>query len=166
MLQGWQTRAPELAAGFSVMTIIFYAFDYLLYPAVIYWLGLVVGGLVMAGLSFLTCWVMLLFYDHSGRDWLGIEAAKQVREYVGYSHWRRGLAWALQRGDAVACVVLSIYFDPFITTAYMRHGAFNGMSRRDWRNFWASWFIGNAYWTFLCFGGVKGLQWVWHWLKG
>lgn len=67
----------------------------------------------------------------------------------------------LRWGDLVVCVALSIKFDPFITTAYMRHGAFNGMSRRDWRNFWVSWFIGNAYWTFVCFGGVTALAWLW-----
>ena len=148
------------------MTLIIYGFDYLLYPIVIFWLGLLVGGLVMAGLSFLACWLLLWFYDRSGRDWLGIEAAKQVREYDGHARWRRWLAWVLRRSEFVVCIVLSIRFDPFVTTAYMRHGAFNGMSRRDWRNFWISWFIGNLYWTFVCFGGVKTLQWAWHWLRG
>jgi hypothetical protein len=38
---------------------------------------------------------------------------------------------------------------------------FYDWSRRDWRIFWASWFIGNAYWTFVCFGGVKVFQWAW-----
>jgi len=159
--RGLFKRSSELALGVSTMTVIAFAFDYVLYPAVIYWLGLVIGGVVMAGLSFLVCWLLLWFYDRSGRDWLGIEAAKQIREYVGHSRWRRWLAWVLRQGDFVVCVALSIKFDPFITTAYMRHGAFNGMSRRDWRIFWASWFIGNAYWTFVCFGGVTTLQWLW-----
>lgn len=157
----WWRRTAELATGISVLSLTNFLFDYILYPLVIYWLGLLVGGIVMAGLSFLTCWLMLWFYDRSARDWLGIEAAKQVRDYAGHSRWRRGLAWSLQRGDVVACVALSIYFDPFITTAYLRRGSFNGMNRRDWRIFWASWFIGNLYWTFACFGGVKALQWAW-----
>jgi hypothetical protein len=45
--------------------------------------------------------------------------------------------------------------------AGLRREAFNGMSRRDWRIFWSSWFIGNAYWTFVCFGGGKALPWAW-----
>jgi hypothetical protein len=156
------TRLAELSVGLTVNQILVVVFDYILYPVAIAWLGLWYGGAIMAFVSLVTCIGMLRFYDWSGRDWLGIEAAKQIREYVGHSRWRRWLAWVLHQGDLVVCVVLSIKFDPFITTAYMRHGAFNGMSRRDWRIFWASWFIGNAYWTFVCFGGVKALRWAWN----
>ena len=160
------TRVTELVAGLSAMSLFNFAFDCLLYPAVIFWLGLLVGGLLMAVLSFFVCWLLLWFYDRSGRDWLGIETAKQVRDYVGISLWRRALAWLLQRGDVVVCVTLSIRFDPFVTTAYMRHGSFNGMSRRDWRNFWLSWFIGNAWWALFCFAGVETVAGLWHWLRG
>lgn len=164
MARPWWVRILELAAGVSAMSLTNFAFDYLLYPAVIYWLGLVIGGLAMAGLSFLACWLMLWFYDRSGRDWLGIEAAKQVREYIGHSRWRKWLAQVLRKGDFIVCIVLSIKFDQFVTTAYMRHGAFNGMSRRDWRNFWTSWFIGNAWWSLFCFAGVTSLAGLWRWL--
>ena len=53
--------------------------------------------------------------------------------------------WLLHRSDPVACVLLSIKFDPFIVTVYLRRGRFGGMSRRDWRIFLLSWLIGNAW---------------------
>lgn len=157
-------RVGELSIGYLVNWLIVHAFDYVLYPFVIWKLGLAWGFVVMALLSFVVCVLTLWFYDWSGRDWLGIEAVKQLRDYGGSARWRRWLSWAMRRGDLAACVLLSIKFDPFITTAYMRHGAFNGMSRRDWRNFLVSWFLGNAYWAFVCFGGIQAAQWVWrHW---
>ena len=159
-IRHWWARVGELALGFSANTVVVYGFDYLLYPVVIYQLGLLSGSAVMALLSFVICLLTLRFYDWSKRDWLGIEAVKGLKEYSGPSRWRRWTSRALQRGDGLALVLLSLKFDPFITTLYLRHGAFNGLSARDWRHFLASWFIGNAYWTFLCFGGVELFRWL------
>ncbi len=39
-------------------------------------------------------------------------------------------------------ILLSIKFDPFIVTVYLRRGRFGGMSRRDWQIFLLSWLIG------------------------
>jgi hypothetical protein len=57
-------------------------------------------------------------------------------------------------------VVLSVKFDPFITTIYMRRGAhqYRGMSRRDWGIFAASLAIGNLCWALAMFGGITGLE--------
>jgi hypothetical protein len=53
-------------------------------------------------------------------------------------------------------------FDPFITTAYMRHGSrkYNGMNRRDWATFLSSGLISNLWWWWLptyalAYGGVS-----------
>lgn len=119
----------------------------------------------MSILSFIACLLTLLFYDWSKRDWLGIEAIKELKHYEGDGWFRRGLAWLLKKGDPFACIVLSIKCDPFITTAYLRHGAFNGMTRRDWKIFVASWLIGNVYWSLACFGGVSVLAWLWRTLS-
>ncbi len=52
-------------------------------------------------------------------------------------------------------ILLSIKFDPFIVTVYLRRGRFGGMSRRDWRIFLLSWLIGNAWWSVVCFTGLS-----------
>jgi hypothetical protein len=140
-------------------------FELVLYPFVIFWLGLWLGFVVMALLSFVVCWLTMKFYDWSKRDWLGIEAIKGLKDYNGPRRSARWLAWVLRRSDPVACVLMSIKFDPFIVTAYLRRGSFNGMSRRDWRIFWASWFIGNVWWSLLCFAGVETATELWRWLR-
>lgn len=132
-----------------------------LYPFVIFKLGLVAGGVVMAALSFLDCLLLLRLYDWLKRDWLGIEWLKEVRGYTGTGRWRRGLAWTLNRGDGVAFVALSLRFDPFITTAYLRRGAYGGLSARDWRIFLGSVLLSNAAWALVCFGGVEAVRRLW-----
>lgn len=120
----------------------------------------------MALLSLLVCLLCIWFYDWSKKDWLGIEAIKEVKEYNGNSRWRRFLAWTMCHSDPAACVVLSVTFDPFITMTYLRKGSYNGMSRRDWRIFMGSWLIGNAYWAVACWLGVSALEWLWLGVKG
>jgi hypothetical protein len=155
-------RLRELAIGHTVNWLSAYPFDYVLYPFVLWKLGLAYGSALMAIVSLLSCLGTLWFYDWSKRDWLGIEAAKQLRDgAAGSSRFRRVLAWALKKGDWATCLLLSLKFDPFITTAWMRRGAYCGMARRDWNILFLSWFISNAYWTLVCFGGVELARKLW-----
>jgi len=39
-------------------------------------------------------------------------------------------------------------------------------TRRDWKIFLLSWFIGNAWWSIVVFSGLSILEWAWTWLKG
>lgn len=155
-------RLGELTLGHAVNAMMFYGFDYVLYPFVIWKLGLMRGGVLMSVLSLVACLLTLWFYDWSKRDWLGIETAKQLRDGETKTSWRRLLAWALKKGDLPACVVLSLYTDPFITTACLRRGAFNGMTSRDWRIFFGSWAVANGFWIFICYGGVSLLSRIGH----
>ena len=157
----WTARFGELTVGHVVNLASVWAFDFLLYPVVIHKAGLLRGGAIMSVVSFIVCLISLWFYDWSGRDWLGIEAIKSLKTYEGTRYSRRLLAWILRRGDAAACLALSIKFDPFITVTYLRKGAFNGMSGRDWRIFVASWLIGNVYWASACFTGLALIERLW-----
>lgn len=156
-------RVAELTVGYTVNQVIVWIFDFVLYPFAIYRFGLGWGFAVMACLSFFACWLTMLFYDWSKRDWLGIEAIKGLKEYDGPNRSARWLAWAMRRSDPVACALLSVKFDPFIVTAYLRREHFGGMTRRDWRIFLLSWFIGNAWWSLLCYAGVETASGLWRW---
>lgn len=163
---GVRFRLGTIALGHTVNKLWDWAFDYGLYPYVIYLCGLAWGFVIMAMLSFIICWLLVLFYDWSKRDWLGIEAVRDLKEYDGKSRYRRWMGWLLKRSDAMACILLSIKFDPFIVTVYMRRERFGGMTSADWRIFLLSWLIGNAYWSIVCFTGVSVVTWVWLWIKG
>lgn len=165
-LRAYGGRALELVVGIATNHIIDIAFNFFLYPFVIYKLGILKGGAVMTALSFLACIASIKFYDWSKRDWLGIEAIKSLKGYEGSSWFGRLSAWLLRQSDAVIFVYLSINRDPFITTAYLRHGKFNGMNRRDWTVFMTSLILGNAYWTFAVYMGISLIEWVWKAVAG
>lgn len=158
----YRGRAAELVAGLFAKRVTEIGFDYVLYPYVIAHLGMLNGGIVMGILSGLVCLAMIRLYDWSGRDWLGVEAVKDLKQYRGRNVVARTIAWMLHRSDPVVFMVLSIKFDPFMTTAYLRHGSFNGMTRRDWTIFCASIAVGNAYWTLVCLSGISVATWLRH----
>lgn len=58
---------------------------------------------------------------------------------------------------------LSIKYDAFITTAYMRKGCYqyNDLIKRDWTIFGLSLVLSNLYWTFASFTGLSLIEYVW-----
>lgn len=154
-------RAAELAAGFCSNTALNFVWDWLLYPFVIFKYGPLWGGLAMSLASFAACIGLLGLYDLLKRDWLGIEAVKTLRDGVAHGRIRRAIASILRWGDIPAFIALSLYFDPFITVAYLRRQQFGGMGRREWGIFIASWAVANGVWIVVCFLGVRGLQGLW-----
>ena len=115
----------------------------------------------MTFFSFLACLGTLKFYDWSKRDWLGIEMIKEVRGYNGDKGIGRITSLILQKSETAIFLFLSIKFDAFITTAYLRRGKFNGMGKREWAIFMGSLLLGNAYWTLSCYMGITLIEWVW-----
>jgi len=156
-----KSRLVELSLGLTVNQIIVWAFNFFLYPFVIYKFGILYGGGVMTFFSFLVCLGTLKFYDWSKRDWLGIETIKELRGYGGKKGIGRITSWILQKSDPVAFLFLSIKFDAFITTVYMRRGKFNGMGKREWAIFMGSLLISNLYWTLACYMGITVFEWAW-----
>jgi hypothetical protein len=162
----YKGRAAELTIGVAATYLINTLFDLVLYPYVIYNFGIIKGGIVMTFLSFLACIGIMKFYDWSKRDWIGIEAIKDLKGYEGEKKIGRFTSWFLKRSEPVIFIFLSIQYDPFVTTAYLRHGKFNGMSRRDWSIFTASVVISNAYWTLAVYMGISLVEWAWKALAG
>lgn len=137
-----------------------WAFEYVLYPIVIGYYGLVLGGGIMIALSVLMSVVMLVVYDKLKVDWLGIEAVKSLRDEGHTSKWAKLASWLMKKGDAVALIGLSIISEPVKVTLYMRHGSgkFNGFSKRDKLIFFASVIIGNVSWALAVYGGISAIK--------
>ena len=154
-------RAMELTAGIAVAWLVRQSFDYVLYPFVIYRFGVLKGGAVMALLSCAVSMASIKAYDFLKRDWLGIEAIKGLRDYRGESRTRRATAWIMNKSDPVVFVFLSLKFDPFITTAYLRRGRYTGLTGKDAAVFAGSLALGNAYWAFVCLTGISLFETLW-----
>lgn len=162
-LRSQRERIGTLAVGHAANQTLILLFDYLMYPAVILWLGPLAGGALMTALSALVSYLLIVLYRWSGRDWLGLEMVRDLRD--GPLPSNAVLRWThqlLRTGRLPALVILSIQFDPFITVVYLRDGVVEvgGLSRTDWTVFWSSVVISNLYWT----GAVTALIEVTAWL--
>ncbi|OHB16612.1 MAG: hypothetical protein A2544_02080 [Candidatus Zambryskibacteria bacterium RIFOXYD2_FULL_43_10] len=159
----WKRRIGLWGVGYTANFLMVKAFDLVLYPAVIWYFGLLYGAGIMWGFSLTVCYLTLLFYDWSQTDWLGIETLKEVREkWEGKSIFSRLMNWILNKGDLAVFLFVSLKWDPFICVVYLRHGAhqYNGMASRDWQIFIASVVVSNAWWTFVVFTGLTAVQWI------
>jgi len=153
-------RFKTLSAGVTFMFIINKLFDYVLYPYVIYRAQIVLGGLIMTALSAIACLALLRFYDWTKQDWIGLETIRSLRDYQGSNRMGRFLSRLISKGDLLAFIVLSLYYDPFVTTVWLRRERFSGLSGRDRRIFWGSVLICNIGWTCFCWLGVKTAFWI------
>jgi hypothetical protein len=166
-MSGWKKFAANFAAqkgrlaiwgiGFLGNSLFVNAFDFILYPYIIWKFGLIWGSIIMFPTSFGVCWLTLIFYDWMKTDWIAIETIKELKEYEGQSKTVRLISRIIQMSDPAAVIILSIWKDPFIVTAYMRKGAhqYNGLSQRDWKIFITSTLVGNTYWALVSFGGIQ-----------
>jgi hypothetical protein len=155
-----QKRLATLAVGLTGNWAINYGFDFVLYPFMLYTFGTVTGWAIMVALSLAFSLVTVWFYDWSKKDWLGIELAKSLRDEGKLG---KLTAWALQKSDPIMLVILSVQFEPVITTLYMRRGVgqYNGFSRRDWTNFSLSMLVANLYWGLVVLAGIDLVQYLW-----
>jgi hypothetical protein len=161
-ISGWLSKNRRyigiITVGHTAKQIEEYVFDWLLYGFVVSWAtlsygpiwGALVAFLIMTPLSALVCWLYIRFYDWLKRDWLGIEVLKELKDAENTDHWFGRFFRKIARAGAIpAFIALSIYGDPFMVTVYFRHGAhtYHGLSKRDWRIFYASVLVSNAFWT-------------------
>lgn len=140
-----------------------FAFDFILYPFVIGYWGLKIGGGIMIVISVVLSIGLILFYDRTKKDWLGIEALKSIRDEDQKTRIGRIASWLMKKGDPVALIGLSIFYsEPVAITLYMRRGAyqFNGFSKRDWIIFTLSVIISNVSWALAVWGGLEAFQFL------
>ena len=143
-VQFW-SRLATFGAGLLIKKASDSAFDYLLYPAVLIFLGYLWGAFVMTIVSVFLNLLVIRAYDWAKRDFLLLETLKQLHKTES-PHWgKRMLAAALNKGDITAFFVLSWFGDPMVVTLYLRKesGKFDGMSRRDWAIFGISTLVSN-----------------------
>jgi hypothetical protein len=162
-----RTKVSEVIVGISSSYCMDTAFDYFLYPYVIYKLGLLKGGCVMTALACVINIVSIYFYDWSKRDWFGFEAIKSFQDYRGGNRLKIFTAWLLRKNNIVVMILLSIKEDAFKTVVYMRHGKYeyNGLTARDWKIFITSLIIGNVYWTLAAYTGLSLFEWGYEYLN-
>lgn len=162
----WLNRILLFLTGATTFTAINYSFDFILYPFVIYHMGVLYGFFIMILLSFLFCWLYFIIYDYLKRDFLGIEYSKEKMHSIIANNDSVGvkllLVKILRKSRVLLFVFLSVYFDPFVAVAFERKGNFeyNGLSARDWRLFIVSLLISNGFWASTVFLGLSFFEFL------
>jgi len=157
-------RLAQIGIGHSLYAAFCWLFDHVLYVYVVYTLGKLLGGAIMTAASLLICIATLVIYERMKIDWVGAGllnemAAKQRRSPVD-----RLLIWATRQNNVVVFLILCALSDPFITTAYLRGGAFDGLRKRDWQIFCASVLVSNLYWIFVADLIGHAIVAIWTWM--
>lgn len=161
-LRRHRRRLAEIGAGHAIYATFNFFFDQVLYVYVVYRFGLLVGGAAMTLLSLVGCLVTLLVYERMRIDWVGSGSLAYIEQHPNPAWWQRVVLWATRRGALVIFLVLCIFQDPFITTAYFRRASFDGIRSRDWQIFFASVVVSNLYWTLRSGAVAAILVGAWH----
>ena|SRR3989344_478409 len=152
----WGKRIGILVLGLTTNIAMVYGYDFIVYPYLMVTYGLFLGWLYAVIGSTVLCLGCLWFYDLTKQDWLGIEAIKLIRDEPATGRVRRFFQDIADRGDMLAFFFLSLKYDPFITTVYMRRGSGNHiMTARDWKIFWSGIVVSNAWWGIIVFGAIE-----------
>ncbi|WP_307352184.1 hypothetical protein [Caulobacter ginsengisoli] len=156
-----------------------YAFDYLLYPFMLYrGGGLLVGWLrdlfgqdapampatgywfglgLMTAASIALNLIYVRAYDRMRTDWFGFEALKRAQENLIPSRFRVG-PWRTA-ARFTAFVYLSAWHNPLFATLFMRRASASyAMSEGDWPVFWSAVLIANLGWAGIVSGAVEAAK--------
>jgi len=150
-------RAATLVAGLMMKRLINWPLDYVLYPAMMLWLGNIRGSLVAIAIISMVNVCVIYAYDWAKTDWLLIETLKKFRDSSQKSGWRRHIASLMEKSDIIFFFVLC-WDDPITVVLYFRHGSFNGISSRDWKIFFAATVVANLYWIVLWTMVLEGVK--------
>ncbi|EKD43996.1 MAG: hypothetical protein ACD_72C00042G0002 [uncultured bacterium] len=157
ILPNWLRKIGMWFTGGTFYYAFVWAYDYLFFTFILWKFGLIWGSAIIIATSFLLDLATMKFYDYLKKDWLAIETIKQAG--LDQKNWFGKLVnWLLnKKGKFFVFVLLSIKFNPFLVTAYMRKGAntYDGLTSRDWFIFLASTIFANMYWILIVFGGLS-----------
>ncbi|MEQ1635966.1 MAG: hypothetical protein ABL903_04690 [Methylococcales bacterium] len=144
-----------LYAGFN------WVFDHVIYVYVVYTWGMLIGGGLMTLGSLIQCAFTLRFYEKMQIDWVGAGALHTWYKQQSTSFSGR-LYGRIKDNQKAVFLLLCVFSDPFITTAYFREGRFNGLTSLDWRIFFCSVFVSNFYWICVSVLVGNGIAGLWH----
>ena len=169
----------SVALGFTISKVVDWIYDLFVFTVVLVKFGWIGIPFLALGAGFL-CWITILMYDRTKVDFLGIESAKKEMkifkeklvvwiENLDKKPGRRvhvpfmkvkvrpdtgAIKMALEKVWLVEFFICTFEWDAAVTTLYLREKAFGGLTRRDWKIFWASVVLSCVYWSAVVLTGI------------
>ena len=160
-------RVAFVGTGWGLYSAFSWVYDNLLWLAVIGYLGVLQGSIVLTIGAMVINFIFLVTYQKNESDWLGVNGFEDLKEHgdkwaakvqghhnaiVRLVLWVpalffRLLVLAVRKNNMLAFVVLSIFEDSFITTAFLRGKVGGELTKRDYTVFLASTAFSCIYWS-------------------
>lgn len=157
-------RLSMIGVGHGLYYVFNFFFDNILYVYVVYEWGMVRGELFMTMLAFSLNIVTLLVYQTMKIDWVGSGFIRDLRHKETPNRIERFLLRANDRSKLLIFIILNMFQDPFVATAYFKEGNFSRLTYRDVRILIASVIFANLYWIIVAAGIGHSIAFVWDFL--
>lgn len=136
-----------------------WALDYGLYGLLVIYFDAFVAVMIMTPLMLCIDVITLIRYSRSKSDWFGIEYIKSFDTYEGKNIFKQLIKFANQQNLYLKVILLSIEFNPFLITVYVRPTSGNRrLIINDWKVFSLSFIVGSTYWAIVMGGGITLLK--------
>jgi hypothetical protein len=138
----------HFTAGVLGLQGVSYAFDYLLYPIIIYAFGPIRGTLTLFAAALLLNYVCIIIYDKIKLDLFGFEKLKEIKTHSHDGGTPTFMHRVLHWGDIPAFIALS-WYDPIAVIYKRQSSEFDGFRSRDYFLLIISTFIGCVLWSLI-----------------
>ena len=160
-------RVAFVGTGWSLYSAYGWVYDNPLWLAVIGWLGILQGSIILTIGDMVNNFIFLVLYQKNESDWLGVNGFEDLKEhgdkwaqkvqnhrnvFIRLILWVpalffRLLVWAVRKNNLLAFVVLSVFEDSFITTVFLRGKVGGELTKKDYLVFLASTAFSCVYWS-------------------
>ncbi len=168
--KNWKTIA-KVMSGWGIMELLNFFYDFPFWIWLQHHFGFVLGSIYASLGAFIFNFGLLIWYQQSGEDWLGVnifeqikkegsEWTKKINSYNGWflkivlffpvyvpSQIFRLVIWSLNKTELTTFIIFSIGTDSFVTTIFLRHGKFGKLNFRDIKIFVASTLLSCFVWS-------------------
>ena len=161
-------RVVMAVTGWGVWFASSFLFDDVLYPAMIAWLGPILGGGVMAIIAMNICWFWMQRVVVSEKDWFDMATMHRIQRIV---FWVVRItkhlpfvrqSWVDKVEFLLTFCALNVLFDPMIATLYFRrNNRTSALSKNDIKIFLWSGVVSNGYWILRSWGLVALIKLGW-----
>lgn len=183
--KNWK-RTVQIVTGWGFYGVLCWIYDNPFWLVVLNYFGTITGSIILTVGAFILNFSVLCWYQKKGTDWLGVGILEEVKE--NGHNWAEKLChhncwfvrlpaylpakffqlliWALNKNDVMAFFMLSVLKDSFVTTAFLRHGRFGKLEKKDIAVFVLSTLVSCLAWSAWMVVVLQMIKTVWRAVVG
>lgn len=151
-----KNKSFKVVGNFLIAFMIGAMFYWIIYPIVVQWHGVVRGFIIMTTSCFILSLIAFYARIKTKKDWFELSKIKGIEKKIQSmrgSRVKNSISFLTKKSSFVLFWVLSIWFNPVVTTIYISDPTHYGRLRfQEWRIFLFSLAINNIYHVILALG--------------